>query len=84
MRRLGRHPSILLSLLGLIIFGFGTAFVNSFHQYLFFRFGVSQAAVGYTISSASLSEAGGGGARVPTGSPQDRGSCGPIRQAVEA
>ncbi|XP_059793561.1 solute carrier family 22 member 14 [Balaenoptera ricei] len=52
--KLGRHPSILLSLLGLIIFGFGTAFVNSFHQYLFFRFGVSQAAVGYAISSASL------------------------------
>ncbi|XP_024612634.1 solute carrier family 22 member 14 [Neophocaena asiaeorientalis asiaeorientalis] len=52
--KLGRHPSILLSLLGLIIFGLGTAFVNSFHQYLFFRFGVSPAAVGYAISSASL------------------------------
>ncbi|XP_059877369.1 solute carrier family 22 member 14 [Delphinus delphis] len=52
--KLGRHPVILLSLLGLIIFGFGTAFVNSFHQYLFFRFGVSQAAVGYAVSGASL------------------------------
>ncbi|XP_054935856.1 solute carrier family 22 member 14 [Physeter macrocephalus] len=52
--KLGRHPGILLSLLGLIIFGFGAGFVNSFHQYLFFRFGVSQAVVGYTISSTSL------------------------------
>lgn len=30
-RRLGRYPSTLLSLLELIIFGFGTAFINSFH-----------------------------------------------------
>nr|XP_060494248.1 solute carrier family 22 member 14 isoform X3 [Panthera onca] len=52
--KLGRCPTILMSLLGLIIFGFGTAFVNTFHQYLFFRFGVSQALVGYTISSVSL------------------------------
>ncbi|KAF5921785.1 hypothetical protein HPG69_012956 [Diceros bicornis minor] len=52
--KLGRYPTILLSLLGMIIFGFGTAFVNSFHQYLFFRFGVSQALVGYAISSVSL------------------------------
>lgn len=54
--RLGRYPSIVLSLLALIIFGFGTAFVSSFHQYLFFRFGVSQALVGYSISSVSLGE----------------------------
>ncbi|XP_045292504.1 solute carrier family 22 member 14 isoform X3 [Leopardus geoffroyi] len=52
--KLGRYPTILMSLLGLIIFGFGTAFVSTFHQYLFFRFGVSQALVGYTISSVSL------------------------------
>ncbi|XP_062971443.1 solute carrier family 22 member 14 [Cynocephalus volans] len=52
--KLGRYPTILLSLLGLIIFGFGTAFVNSFHQYLFFRFSLSQAVVGYAISSVSL------------------------------
>uniref|UniRef100_H0XLT1 Major facilitator superfamily (MFS) profile domain-containing protein n=1 Tax=Otolemur garnettii TaxID=30611 RepID=H0XLT1_OTOGA len=52
--RFGRHPAILLSLLGLVIFGFGTAFVNSFQQYLFFRFCVSQAMVGYVISSTSL------------------------------
>ncbi|EPY86841.1 hypothetical protein CB1_000295001 [Camelus ferus] len=52
--KLGRYPTILLSLLGLIIFGFGTAFVSSFHQYLFFRFGMSQAVIGYVISSVSL------------------------------
>uniref|UniRef100_A0A8D0VWH3 Solute carrier family 22 member 14 n=1 Tax=Sus scrofa TaxID=9823 RepID=A0A8D0VWH3_PIG len=52
--RLGRYPAILLSLLELIIFGFGTAFVKSFHQYLFFRFLVSQAVVGYSTSSLSL------------------------------
>uniref|UniRef100_H0WNP7 Major facilitator superfamily (MFS) profile domain-containing protein n=1 Tax=Otolemur garnettii TaxID=30611 RepID=H0WNP7_OTOGA len=52
--KMGRYPTILLSLLGLIIFGFGTAFVNSFRQYLFFRFCVSQAVVGYTITSVSL------------------------------
>lgn len=48
---------MLLSNMGIIIFGFGTAFVNSFHQYLFFRFGVSQALVGHTICSMALSEA---------------------------
>ncbi|XP_016051688.1 PREDICTED: solute carrier family 22 member 14, partial [Miniopterus natalensis] len=52
--KLGRYPSIMLSILEMIIFGFGTAFVNSFHQYLFFRFAVSQALVGYSISSVSL------------------------------
>ncbi|XP_076985898.1 solute carrier family 22 member 14 isoform X2 [Tamandua tetradactyla] len=52
--KLGRYPATLLSLLGLLVFGFGTAFVNSFHLYLFFRFGVSQAVVGYAISSVSL------------------------------
>ncbi|XP_054336363.1 solute carrier family 22 member 14 isoform X3 [Pongo pygmaeus] len=52
--KMGRYPAILLSLLGLIIFGFGTAFVNSFHLYLFFRFGISQSVVGYAISSISL------------------------------
>uniref|UniRef100_A0A8D1NRQ2 Major facilitator superfamily (MFS) profile domain-containing protein n=1 Tax=Sus scrofa TaxID=9823 RepID=A0A8D1NRQ2_PIG len=52
--KLGRYPAILLSLLELIIFGFGTAFVKSFHQYLFFRFLVSQAVVGYSTSSLSL------------------------------
>ncbi|XP_027441575.2 solute carrier family 22 member 14 isoform X3 [Zalophus californianus] len=52
--KLGRYPTILMSLLGLAIFGFGAAFVNSFHQYLFFRFGVSQALVGYAISSLCL------------------------------
>lgn len=55
--RVGRYPSMLLSNVGIIIFGFGTAFVNSFHQYLFFRFGVSQSLVGHTISSMALSEA---------------------------
>nr|XP_035950142.1 solute carrier family 22 member 14 [Halichoerus grypus] len=52
--KLGRYPTILMSLLGLAIFGFGTAFVNSFHQYLFFRFAVSQALVCYAISSVCL------------------------------
>ncbi|XP_021790253.1 solute carrier family 22 member 14 isoform X4 [Papio anubis] len=52
--KMGRYPAILLSLLGLIIFGFGTAFVNSFHLYLLFRFGISQSVVGYSISSISL------------------------------
>ncbi|XP_054451862.1 solute carrier family 22 member 14 [Pteronotus mesoamericanus] len=52
--RLGRYPSILLSILGMIIFGFGTAFVNSFQQYLFFRFGALQALMGYIISSVAL------------------------------
>ncbi|KAM5280062.1 solute carrier family 22 member 14 [Ctenodactylus gundi] len=52
--KLGRYPTILLSLLGFIIFGFGTAFVNSFKQYLFFRFMVSQAVIGYAISSVCL------------------------------
>ncbi|XP_059124859.1 solute carrier family 22 member 14 isoform X2 [Peromyscus eremicus] len=52
--KMGRYPTILMSLLGLLIFGFGTAFVNSFYQYLFFRFVVALAAVGYAISSVSL------------------------------
>ncbi|KAM8921858.1 solute carrier family 22 member 14 isoform 3-T3 [Lycaon pictus] len=52
--KLGRYPTILMSLLGLIIFGFGAAFVNTFHQYLFFRFVVSQALVCYAISSVCL------------------------------
>ncbi|NP_001380615.1 solute carrier family 22 member 14 isoform X2 [Rattus norvegicus] len=52
--KLGRYPIILLSLLGILIFGFGTAFVNSFYQYLFFRFFVAQASVGYAICSVSL------------------------------
>nr|KAF6311196.1 solute carrier family 22 member 14 [Myotis myotis] len=52
--KLGRYPSILLSNVGIIVFGFGTAFVNSFHQYLFFRFGVSQALVGHSITSMAL------------------------------
>lgn len=55
--RVGRYPSILLSNVGIIIFGFGTSFVTSFHQYLFFRFGVSQSLVGHSISSMALSEA---------------------------
>lgn len=54
--RLGPYPTILLSLLGPNIFGFGIAFVSSFHQYLFFHFGVSQAVVGYIIISLSLGE----------------------------
>uniref|UniRef100_H0XZM2 Major facilitator superfamily (MFS) profile domain-containing protein n=1 Tax=Otolemur garnettii TaxID=30611 RepID=H0XZM2_OTOGA len=52
--RFGRHPAILLSLLSLITFGFGTAFVSYFHAYLFFHFCVSQAIVGCVISSTSL------------------------------
>uniref|UniRef100_A0A452QN98 Solute carrier family 22 member 14 n=1 Tax=Ursus americanus TaxID=9643 RepID=A0A452QN98_URSAM len=52
--KLGRYPTILMSLLGLTIFGFGAAFVNTFHQYLFFRFGVSQALMCYAISSVCL------------------------------
>lgn len=56
--RLGRYPTILLSLLGLMVFGFGAAFVNSFHQYLFFRFGVSQAVMGYALVSLTLGETG--------------------------
>ncbi|XP_021063501.2 solute carrier family 22 member 14 [Mus pahari] len=52
--KLGRYPVILLSLLGFLIFGFGTAFVSSFYQYLFFRFFVAQASVGYAICSVSL------------------------------
>lgn len=55
---MGRYPTILLSLLELMIFGFGTAFVSSFNQYIFFRFCVSQAVVGYAISSSALREAG--------------------------
>ncbi|KAG5197462.1 hypothetical protein JEQ12_008191 [Ovis aries] len=52
--RLGRYPTILLSLLELVIFGFGTAFVSSFNQYIFFRFCASQAVVGYAIGSSAL------------------------------
>ncbi|XP_050996291.1 solute carrier family 22 member 14 [Acomys russatus] len=52
--KLGRYPTILISLLGLLVFGFGTAFVNSFYQYLFFRFAVAQVSVGFTICSVSL------------------------------
>ncbi|XP_054564082.1 solute carrier family 22 member 14-like [Eptesicus fuscus] len=52
--KIGRYPSMLLSNVGIIIFGVGTAFVNSFQQYLFFRFGVSQSLVGHTISSMAL------------------------------
>nr|XP_020141042.1 solute carrier family 22 member 14 isoform X2 [Microcebus murinus] len=52
--KMGRYPAILLSLLGLTICGFGMAFVNDFHLYLFFRFCASQALVGYSISSMSL------------------------------
>ncbi|XP_052045435.1 solute carrier family 22 member 14 [Apodemus sylvaticus] len=52
--KVGRYPVILLSLLGFLIFGFGTAFVNSFYQYMFFRFFVAQASVGYAICSVSL------------------------------
>ncbi|XP_005383789.1 PREDICTED: solute carrier family 22 member 14 isoform X2 [Chinchilla lanigera] len=51
---LGRYPAILMSLLELTVFNFGTAFVSSLHQYFFFRFLVSQAAMGYTISSVCL------------------------------
>ncbi|XP_040820773.1 solute carrier family 22 member 14 [Ochotona curzoniae] len=52
--RLGRYPTMVLSLVGFIGFGFGTAFVSNFYLYLFFRFGVSQAVVGYAISSVTL------------------------------
>ncbi|XP_040596250.1 solute carrier family 22 member 14 [Mesocricetus auratus] len=52
--KMGRYPAILVSLLGLLIFGFGAAFVKSFDQYLFFRLVMTQAAVGYAISSVSL------------------------------
>ncbi|XP_069328130.1 solute carrier family 22 member 14 [Eulemur rufifrons] len=52
--KMGRYPATLLSLLVLTVFGFGTAFVNSFNLYLFFRFCASQALVGYAISSMSL------------------------------
>ncbi|XP_057624408.1 solute carrier family 22 member 14-like [Chionomys nivalis] len=52
--KIGRYLVFLMSLVGLLIFGFGTAFVKSFNQYLFFRFIAAQASVGYLISSASL------------------------------
>ncbi|XP_005348268.1 solute carrier family 22 member 14 [Microtus ochrogaster] len=52
--KIGRYPVFLMSLLGLLFFGFGTAFVKSFNQYLFFRFIAAQASVGYLISSSSL------------------------------
>ncbi|EHB00379.1 Solute carrier family 22 member 14, partial [Heterocephalus glaber] len=51
---LGHYPAILISLLGLTIFNFGTAFVSSLHQYFFSRFLVSQAVIGYRISSVCL------------------------------
>lgn len=76
-RRLGRYPTILMSLLGLTVFGFGTAFVNTFRQYLFFRFGVSQALVCYAISSVCLGEAQlpgrGMGRGFPLGAHRGRG-----------
>lgn len=40
----------------MVIFGFGTAFVNSFEQYVLFRFGTFQALTGYGINSIALSE----------------------------
>nr|KAF6335784.1 hypothetical protein mPipKuh1_015928 [Pipistrellus kuhlii] len=52
--KLGRYPCILLSNLGIIIFGFGTSFVTSINQYLFFRFGLSHSLVGHAISSMAL------------------------------
>nr|XP_048280034.1 solute carrier family 22 member 14 isoform X3 [Myodes glareolus] len=52
--KIGRYPVFLMSMAGLLVFGFGTAFVNTFYQYLFFRFTAAQAAVGYVISSVSL------------------------------
>ncbi|CAO2633243.1 Solute carrier family 22 member 14 [Lemmus lemmus] len=52
--KIGRYPVFLMSLAGLLIFGFGTAFVSTFHQYLFFRFIAAEASVGYVISSVSL------------------------------
>ncbi|KAM6177376.1 LOW QUALITY PROTEIN: solute carrier family 22 member 14-like [Erethizon dorsatum] len=48
---LGRYPAILMSLLGLTIFNFRTAFASSLHQHFFFCFLVSQAVMGYTIST---------------------------------
>lgn len=66
-----------MSLLGLTVFGFGTAFVNTFRQYLFFRFGVSQALVCYAISSVCLGEAQlpgrGMGRGFPLGAHRGRG-----------
>ncbi|KAI4532134.1 hypothetical protein MG293_017399 [Ovis ammon polii] len=63
--RLGRYPTILLSLLELVIFGFGTAFVSSFNQYIFFRFCASQAVVGYAIGSSALRYWEIGNGRIP-------------------
>ncbi|XP_049997600.1 solute carrier family 22 member 14 isoform X1 [Alexandromys fortis] len=52
--KIGRYPVFLMSLAGFLFFGFGTAFVKSFNQYLFFRFTTAQASQGYGISSSSL------------------------------
>ncbi|KAM8758182.1 solute carrier family 22 member 14-like [Rhynchonycteris naso] len=52
--RFGRYPALLLSIMGMMIFGFGSAFVSTFQQYQIYRFMVSQALVGYSISSISL------------------------------
>ncbi|XP_038179677.1 solute carrier family 22 member 14 [Arvicola amphibius] len=51
---IGRYPVFLMSMAGLLFFGFGTAFVKSFNQYLFFRFTAAQASVGYVISCVTL------------------------------
>ncbi|XP_066102178.1 solute carrier family 22 member 14-like isoform X2 [Saccopteryx bilineata] len=52
--RFGRYPTILLSIMEMMIFGFGSAFVSTFQQYRIYRFMVSQALVGYSLSSISL------------------------------
>ncbi|KAM8758181.1 solute carrier family 22 member 14-like [Rhynchonycteris naso] len=52
--RFGRYTSLLLSIMGMIIFGFGSAFVSTFQQYRIYRFMVSQALVGYSVTSMSL------------------------------
>ncbi|KAM8758184.1 solute carrier family 22 member 14-like [Rhynchonycteris naso] len=52
--RFGRYPALLLSIMGMIIFGFGSAFVSTFQQYQIYRFMVSQTLVGYSLSSISL------------------------------
>ncbi|KAM8804053.1 LOW QUALITY PROTEIN: beta-1,4-N-acetylgalactosaminyltransferase 3-like [Rhynchonycteris naso] len=52
--RFGRYPAILLSIMGMMIFGFGSAFISTFQQYRIYRFMVFQALVGYSLSSVSL------------------------------
>ncbi|XP_049622422.1 solute carrier family 22 member 14 [Suncus etruscus] len=52
--KLGRYPTLLISFMVLVIFGFGTAFARTFHLYLFSRFCVGMAIVGYVINSLSL------------------------------